>query len=213
MVPENIRIKFSKTGRLRYISHLDLCRTMTPAMIRAGIPIWYTEGFNPHPKMVFTQPLPLFAESVCEYLDIKITEPMPLDEIKSRLNSALAEELCVLEVYRPSEKFTEIGYAEYEVRGFDGVSAEMLEIALAGAIEIEKRTKSGQVKAIDIRPQIRSARCSDSVIKCTLEASGSSYLNPDLFCKGLIKRLSLDEEADYQIVRVGWFKADGTVFI
>ena len=58
MVPENIRIKFKKTGRLKYISHLDLCRTMQPAMIRAKIPLWYTEGFNPHPKMVFAQPLP-----------------------------------------------------------------------------------------------------------------------------------------------------------
>ena len=76
MVPESIRIKFRKTGRLRYISHLDLDRTVRTALVRTKIPIWYTEGFNPHAKMVFAQPLPLFAESECEYLDIKITEEM-----------------------------------------------------------------------------------------------------------------------------------------
>ncbi len=212
MVPQNIRIKFQKIGQLKYISHLDLCRTMTPAMIRAGIPIWYTEGFNPHPKMVFTQPLPLFAESVCEYLDIKIVENMSCEEIKERLNGALASELAVSEVYTPSEKFTEIAYAEYVISGLGGITPEMLEIALAGAIEIGKRTKSGQVKTVDIRPQVRSAEIIDGVIKCVLDASGASYLNPDAFCKGLIGKLSLDSETDFSIMRVGWLKADGTEF-
>lgn len=212
MVPENIRIKFQKTGRLKYISHLDLCRTMTPAMIRAGIPIWYTEGFNPHPKMVFTQPLPLFAESECEYLDIKIVEPMSCEEIKERLNGALASELAVLAVYVPSEKFTEIAYAEYEIGGFNEVTPEMLQFALTGAIEIEKRTKSGQVKAVDIRPQIRSAEVRGGKVVCVLDASGSSYLNPDAFCRGLISKLSLDTDTDFSVTRVGWLKADGKEF-
>ena len=184
---------------------------MTPAMIRAGIPIWYTEGFNPHPKMVFTQPLPLFAESVCEYLDIKITEPMPFDEIKERLNGALAPELAVLDVYTPSEKFTEIFFADYEVYGFDAVTPEMLEIALAGSIEIAKRTKSGAEKIVDIRPCIKAASIDGGVIKCTLNASGESYLNPDLFCKGLASKLML-EDVDFSIKRIGWQKADGSSF-
>ena len=101
MVPENIRIKFKKTGRLKYISHLDLCRTMCPAMIRAKIPLWYTEGFNPHPTMMFAQPLPLFVESECEFLDIKITEPVSHEELKARLRSAFTEELYVIDVYNP----------------------------------------------------------------------------------------------------------------
>ena len=211
MVPENIRIKFQKVGQLRYVSHLDLCRAMTPAMIRAGIPIWYTEGFNPHPKMVFTQPLPLFAESVCEYLDIKITKPMPFEEIKERLNGALSDELAVLDVYTPSEKFTEIAYAVYEIDGL-GITPEMIEIAIAGAIEIQKRTKSGAEKTVDIREQVHNAKIDGGVIKCILDASGSSYLNPDLFCRGLINKISLDPQTDFSIKRVGWLKSDGTEF-
>jgi radical SAM-linked protein len=181
-------------------------------MIRAGIPIWYTEGFNPHPKMVFTQPLPLFATSICEFLDIKIVENMPLDEIKERLNKALADELCVTDVYCPTEKFTEIAYAVYEIGGLDKITPEMLEFALAGAIEIEKKTKSGQIKMLDIRPQIRSAELKDGKLICELDASGASYLNPDLFCRGLISKLSLDADTDFSVTRCGWLKADGKEF-
>ncbi len=209
MVPQNVRIKFSKTGRLRYISHLDLCRTMTPAMIRAGIPIWYTEGFNPHPKMVFTQPLPLFATSECEYLDIKITEPMSFAQIKERLNGALANGLNVSEVYEPDTKFTDIAYACYEISGFD-ITDEMLKSALTGAIEIEKRTKSGQTKSVDIAPQIKNAQIKDGRIFCVLNASGESYLNPDMFCRGVQTKLGIS--ADFEIKRVGWLCSDGKEF-
>ena len=79
MVPEEItkvRIKFSKVGDLMFISHLDLARTMQKIILRSGIDIWYSEGFNPQPKMVFALPLPTGAESVCELLDITLNSYM-----------------------------------------------------------------------------------------------------------------------------------------
>ena len=180
MVPENIRIKFKKTGRLKYISHLDLCRTMCPAMIRAKIPLWYTEGFNPHPKMVFAQPLPLFVESECEFLDIKITEPLSNEELKARLRSAFTDELYVLDVYVPSAKFTEIAYAGY-------------------FITCEKQ--------LNIRPQIKSVSLCDGGYFAVLDASGSSYLNPDIFCKAIF-----GQDVDCSITRRSWFKGDMSAF-
>ena len=54
-----VRVWFHKTGPIRYISHLDLMRTMTRAIRRSRIPLWYTEGFNPHPYMTFALPLSL----------------------------------------------------------------------------------------------------------------------------------------------------------
>ena len=211
MVPESIRIKFKKTGRLRYISHLDLCRTMQPAMIRAKIPLWYTEGFNPHPKMVFAQPLPLFVTSRCEFLDIKITEDMPCEEIKNRLRKAFTDELYVLDVYKPTDKFTEIAYAGYEIEGIK-VSPDTLRQLLGGAIEITKKTKSGADKVIDIRPQVKSVTLRpDGVVECVLSASGAEYLNPDIFAKALCGACG-EEDADYDIARVKWFKADLTEF-
>ena len=79
-----VRIRFSKTGRARYISHLDLNRTMTRAVRRAGLPIWYTEGFNPKPKITFAAPLSIGTESMCEFMDIRLTEKMPAEEAMRR---------------------------------------------------------------------------------------------------------------------------------
>lgn len=206
MVPEAIRIKFIKTGRLRYISHLDLCRTVQSAMIRAKIPLWYTEGFNPHPKMVFTQPLPLFAESRCELLDIKIVEEMPCEEILNRLRRALTDELAPIAVYTPTDKLADIAYAEYEIRDIS-VSAEKLKCMLSGSIEVTKKTKSGQEKTVDIRPQVKSVSLRpDGTVACVLSASGSEYLNPEIFAR------ALDGGEDYTVTRTGWLKADMSEF-
>ena len=65
----NVRIRFSKTGRARYISHLDLSRVMQRSLRRAGIPLWYTEGFNRHPYVTFAAPLSLGFEGLQETMD------------------------------------------------------------------------------------------------------------------------------------------------
>ena len=70
--PKTVRIKFCKTGSLQFISHLDLQRTFHRILVRAGIPMWYTKGFNPHAKLVFGMPLSVGTESVCEMADLKI---------------------------------------------------------------------------------------------------------------------------------------------
>ena len=67
---KDIRIRFEKTGRARYISHLDLTRAMTRAVRRAGLPIWYTEGFNKHPYLTFAAPLSLGFEGTDESLSL-----------------------------------------------------------------------------------------------------------------------------------------------
>ena len=67
-----VRIFFSKSGRARYISHLDLNRTMTRAVRRAGLPIWYTEGFSRHPYLTFAAPLSLGFEGERETMDLRL---------------------------------------------------------------------------------------------------------------------------------------------
>ncbi|MBR6681766.1 MAG: TIGR03936 family radical SAM-associated protein, partial [Clostridia bacterium] len=69
-----IRVKFEKTGKLQYISHLDLLRTMQTALRRAKVKMIYSEGFNPHMKITFALPLSIGTESLCEYMDIR-TQP------------------------------------------------------------------------------------------------------------------------------------------
>ena len=207
MVPENIRIKFKKTGRLKYISHLDLDRTFRTALVRTKIPIWYTEGFNPHAKIVFAQPLPLFAESECELMDVKINEDIPCRELKERLSAAFTEELLITDVYKPKDKFTEIAYAEYSISGDFEISEKQIQEFLTNDINVQKKTKSGE-KNVNIRPQIHSIKViGDGEITAVLDARGESYLNPDIMCKALLK-----EGSEYSVMRKVWYKKDMTVF-
>ena len=78
---KNVRILFSKTGRAKYVSHLDLVRAMTRAVRRANIPLWYTEGFNRHPYLTFASPLSLGYEGLRESVDIRMEEAFPFDEL------------------------------------------------------------------------------------------------------------------------------------
>ena len=122
MVPEEkikglpIRIKFSKKGNLMYISHLDLSKTMQRILVRANIDIWYSEGFNPQPRVVFAVPLPVGVESDCEFLDIKINSPMELGEIKNRIERNFPDEMKVLDVYVPDVKFKSIAFIDYTIK-------------------------------------------------------------------------------------------------
>ncbi len=197
MLSEAVRIKFSKVGSLQFISHLDLNRTMKTVMIRAGIPIKYSEGFNPHPKMVFALPLSIGAESVTELLDFKITRPMTKEELIMRLNNAFPPEMRVLDAYQPDSKFVSIRYAEYELENDEDFSLEPLE---QSEIVILKRTKSGE-KMTDIKPLIHSYKKEGNKLTCVLSASPDQYLNPDYIakvlgitdCTILRKRVLLDD--------------------
>ncbi len=197
MLPQPIRLKFTKTGSLQFISHLDLNRTMTTVMIRAKIPIYYTEGFNPHPKMVFALPLSIGAESVCELLDIKITEGLSFDEIKRRLNGALSPEMRVVDAYIPTAKFTDIKYAEYEILSDEEIDLSFMK---REQIVVSKRTKSG-IKDTDIKPLIHSVTKTEGGVRCILSATPNEYLNPEYIA-------ALLHLKDYSVMRTKMLTAD-----
>lgn len=179
MLSGPVRVRFTKVGSLQFISHLDLNRTMKTVMIRAGIPIKYSEGFNPHPKMVFALPLSIGTESVCELLDFKITVPMEEAELMQRLNHAFPPEMRVLAAYTPTAKFTDIRYAEYHLESDTDFSGEPL---AADTILMMKRTKSGE-KECNIKPMIHSYQKDGQALTCVLSASPSDYLNPEYVAK------------------------------
>jgi len=210
-----IRVKFGKTGKMKYISHLDLCRTMKSSMKRAGIPVWYTEGFNPHPKMVFSLPLSLFSESVCEFMDIKITENMPHDEVRDRMNRVFSEDMRVYEVYTPTTKFSDIGYSEYEIEIFDIKNGKSwFEKLLSGPIEVVKHTKSGE-KLTDIKPFIKSCEVTEEAdklkLKAVLCAASAEFLNPEYLIKA-VGDLSGQTLNEYSILRTEVFNHNGESF-
>ena len=223
--PQPIRIKFKKVGNLQYISHLDLQRTFEKVIVRAGIPAWYTMGFNPHAKMVFGLPLSVGCQSVCEYLDIRITEYMTFNEIKARLKTALTEELDVIEVYEPQMKLLDIGAARYTLTfETSGACAELAQKAKAlfeSPILMEKKGKAG-IKEIDITKMIKSLDCrydetSDRiVIDAVLAAGQAETLNPEMLVTALREKLGFLSgnilEEHYSIMREELFNLNGEAF-
>ena len=112
---KTVRICFEKTGTAKYISHLDLNRTMTRAVRRAHIPLWYTEGFNRHPYLTFAAPLSLGFESTSELMEIRLEEDMPMDEVVDRLNAVMPTGLHVRECYEAQMKVGALAFASYEL--------------------------------------------------------------------------------------------------
>ena len=208
MLSGEVRIKFSKTGKVKFISHLDLCRTFRTAFIRAGIPIWYSQGFNPHPKMVFATTVSVGSESLTELLDIKITSPMEEEELRSRLNAELTKDIDIIEVYEPATPFADLRWAEYVVT-FDGeVDEGKLTSLLSEPLCVEKMTKKG-VKTIDILPKIKQASARGNELTCILAASQTDALGPDVFVKGITPAVSGDLVS---LVRTKLYKEDMSEF-
>lgn len=158
---DKLRIRFTKTGRAVYISHLDLMRTMQRAFFRADIPLRYSEGFNPHAQIVFALPLSVGASSVCELMDFRLREFMDPSTVIYRLNRSLPEGLSVQEVYEPERKFKEIkwldvdGRFEYDHRPPAQLLPQLMDFFARDSIVIERKTKSG-MGTMDIAPALRS---------------------------------------------------------
>lgn len=222
--PKTVRLKFRKVGKLQYISHLDLQRTFMRVITRSCIPAWYTKGFNPHAKLVFSTPLGVGAESECELLDIRIDRDMPLPEIMDRLNAELTDELRITDAYFPKTDFLDIGYADYKIvvhtSNANTETVDMIrEILSSSPLMMIKKTKSGE-KEIDIIPMISSFEAElcegDIVIKATLKASSTEYLNPELLISALRERCGILSgniaEEWYTVMRTAIRKADLSIF-
>lgn len=154
-----VRIFFSKTGRAKYISHLDTVRTVTRAVRRCGMPIWYTEGFNPRPYLDFPRALPLGAEGLNEPLDVRITDNTPYDKIKEMLSGEMPEGFAIVSVAAPYMKPKEISFASYEIiYDKNEINREKLTGAVeSGELKTEKIGKiQGRkvIKTVDISSYI-----------------------------------------------------------
>ncbi len=224
--PRTVRLKFCKFGKLQYISHLDLQTAFNRIINRACLPVWYTKGFNPHIKLVFSTPLSVGTESICEYLDIRIDREMSCEEIKDRLNAEMTDEFYITEAYLPENDFCEIAWASYDMSihttGVDAqMSCEVERILTTAPLTLTKRSKSGD-KEVDIIPLIKSVGVTynpetESIdIKTTVRASSTEYLNPELIVTGLRKYLGIltgdPTEEYYTIMRTAIFKEDLSEF-
>ncbi len=160
------RLKYCKESGMRFVSHLDLLKIFARAARRCGLPLSYSQGFNPHPELVFNAPLPLGVTSESEFVDISLDEELSEEQCLAMLASALPAGIRPVSVRRMGER-------EATVMKFVCACKYCLEIDVSGVtpqeyvekvsgllnqnepIMVMKKSKSG-VKETDIRPMIRT---------------------------------------------------------
>lgn len=200
-----VRLVFSKTDRCKYISHLDINRCISRALSRAQIPLWYTEGFNPHPYMSFSLPLSLGVESLCESVDLRITGDIANDEIKNRLNEVLPSGIKIQHVYDDFRDCSEIAFSDYvykiEFANNEEALNRIKNVLSAETVLALKKGKQGRkriLKETDIKPYIDkyslSIREGAVVLNVRLAAGQVKNLNPSLFFDTLIRLIDMDFE-------------------
>ncbi|MBR6408009.1 MAG: TIGR03936 family radical SAM-associated protein [Clostridia bacterium] len=216
-----VRLWFKKYGAARFISHLDLNRTMLRAIRRADIPVWYTEGFNKHPYIAFPCPLSIFYCGENEIMDFKLETGVPFAELVSRFNEQMPEGIEVLRIAVPKAKPTSIKYADYTVRleliGKTGEQAAALfkEARKKDEIFAVKKTKKGE-KKIEVMQYFRNAGIESSdncaVIKMVLPCGTSENLNPSLIIDAIVADLG-ETESFSLYTRHNCYLEDMTVFM
>ena len=186
---EKLRMRFSKTGRAIWLSHLDLMRTMQRAFLRAEYPLKYSEGFNPHAQISILLPLSVGVSSVCELMDFQLKDDVPVSEIPEKLTSVMPEGIVVHEVYLSENKakylkWLEIsGRLEYDDRDLVSTADQLAVFYQRPEIIITRKTKRGEGE-MDIVPAIRelSIALTEDRNCITLKAVISAQeptLNPD----------------------------------
>lgn len=212
---KNVRLYFTKTDRLRFISHLDMNRFMNRAVRRAGLPIWYTEGFNPHPYIIFALPLSLGFESTYDAVDLRLTDDeLPIDTLCDRLNAVCPEGIHFFSAEEPVRKIAAVTYADFEITFADSGALENALCVLLDkdSIICEKKTKKGGIKQIDIKEKLVSAAVDtadgNTRLKLRLPAGSADNVNPELlinylfengaeyYCYRVVRTALLDDNMD-----------------
>ncbi len=220
-----VRIRFEKVKQAKYISHLDLMRCMSRAMKRAKIPMWYTEGFNPHPYMTFALPLSLGTESLCEAMDIKIEGDILNEEIKQQLSAVMPDDIVIKSVDDAQMNASEIAFAEYKIK-IELLKDQISNFyyssnALMGSesLIVEKLGKKGrqkvlkQVNLIEHIKQYEVEEKEDGIeITVLLSAGNSVNINPSLLVEALVREIEIEPQA-VNIIRNNLQTVQGELFL
>lgn len=213
----NVRVFYSKKGRSKYISHLDITRCMQRSLKRAGIPVWYTQGFNPHMYMTFALPLSLGYESECEIMDLRLTEKVDFEKMKNDLNRSLPLDITVQKIALQKNKPQTIAKALYDVTlvcdDRDFIKKSFEEFFDKPQITVIKKTKKG-TKPMDIKPEIDviSTEITEQGVKITMKTTaGQKNVNPTLLTDEILNKTDISVKA-VKILRKQIYMENGEIF-
>ncbi len=209
------RIKLTKTGILRYFSHLDWQNTFFKALSRSGLNIAFSQGFNPAMKVSMGVALPLFAQSLCELADIELYDNLQTEDVKQKLEKVLpagSEILSIVKIDKSAKSIdTTVCWAEYEIKLFDDTLYDFEDfkyntdrVLNSQEIFIEKKNKKGLIKKIDIKPCIKSYKFSGNSLFIILKTGQNLEGGiPSLRADVLMNIIAPDVKFD--ITRTGFF--------
>lgn len=154
-----IRITFAKLGALRYTGHLDLHKLWERAARRAELPLAYSQGFHPQPKIYIAAALPLGFSSRCEVMDMRLESDIPLDGLREKLQNTLPPGIQVLKVESAEERVpalqTQVVSAEYEVTLIEPIDGSDLTRKVDSVLRAESIIRERRGKTYDLRPLIQ----------------------------------------------------------
>ena len=199
-----LRFYFSKADEVKYVGHLDTIELFDRALRRAKLPISFSEGFNPRPKLTFAHPLAVGISSNGEIAEVELAENISEQDFITKLNNALPNPIRIIKAEYVVEKkslMSLVKSAEYTLQiGDEFVSSDKIEEMLnKSSIEIEKTSKSGKKSVIDIKPLILSwewSKREDKEFIVDLVTGSSDNLRPDTIVKlfGDVERYKIIRE-------------------
>lgn len=215
-------ILYSKKGPAGYTSHLDLMRELERAMRRANLPVAFSEGFNPHPKISVAAPLPVGTEGLAELAEVEMSRPVDAAAVADSLNLNLPPGLQVREVSEIPDNapalMAVLDRAAYIVC-LDGedLPVELTADAVRGfmareRVEVKRRGKDGREKVRDIRPGILKMEMLPGgdglTLRMELKAGSVMNVRPAEVITALLEHAGLDADpADAQVTRTGLYLA------
>ena len=202
----NYYLIYEKTDNAKYISHLDFVRTYNRTMRRAGLPVAFSEGFNPHPLLGFALPLSVGFTSECELLEFSLTEELGEDEIKQRLNAVIPNGIKILSVHKGKSRMKQLRYALYLVYP-EKLPQSVTEFMAMEETVIDKKTKSG-IKDTDIRKDIIEVRLLPDRLEMVLSAGSDRNLKPDVVVKAMNKYIPGYDSGDCEYHRVAIYDGE-----
>ena len=211
------RMQFTKHGDMKYVSHLDMIRLFTRIFHRADLPLSYSEGFNPHPKMSVLLPLSVGLESDCEYIDVSFSDGVSMLDCLKKLKGATPIGLDIVkisEVLENSAKPKEIRYAEYKIKTDCGISHDIIDEFLSReTIEVLKKTKRSEA-VTDIKPDIMDLRVSsENELLAVLSAGSQANLKPSVLISAMEEYINGFKPIDVSICRTGILTERGELLI
>ncbi len=210
-----VRIFFEKQGEAAYISLLDLQRVFHRVLKRSGLPVWYTQGFNPHIYLAFCSPLSLGQESLCESCEVKTEADAPdCAAWAAALRPYMPRGITVLSAAPAVHRMGEISAADYRLTLPAAALPALEAYNAAPAAPVTKKTKRGE-KTIDLKeilPRLGWQRAGDSLaVPVRLPCAEGANLNPALLL-GWLQQQGDIAPWQCRILRTALLLPDGTEF-